>query len=109
MQRLAYGPLALTPAVFWRLTPREFTYLCEGYRARDHAQWQKLAWVVAHGLHCFGWDGDPQDLLPSPQTREDMVAETAEFDAALGLGQSYEAVMAAQRAKGLDKASQGPG
>jgi hypothetical protein len=45
------GELALTPDQFWRLTPREFQLMRDGFFRREDRAWQKLGilgtWVLA--------------------------------------------------------------
>ena len=54
LQQIAYGPLGLTPDVFWSLTYAEFVMMCEGYQERVKVQRHRDAWMLANLLqpHC---------------------------------------------------------
>ena len=54
MQKRAYGFLKLQPHEFWRLTPKEYMLMLEGYMDYDDSIMQKVAqlasWVTAPHL-----------------------------------------------------------
>lgn len=54
MQKIAYGFLKLQPHEFWRLTPKEYQLMVEGYKEYDYTIMQKVAqlasWVTAPHL-----------------------------------------------------------
>ena len=47
-EALAYGELQLKPWEFWRLTPREFRLMLEGFRRRQDRRWGVAAWLALH-------------------------------------------------------------
>jgi hypothetical protein len=53
-ERWAYGPLALAPRAFRRLSPRLFARLCAGYAWREERADERAAWVVANLMNASG-------------------------------------------------------
>jgi len=97
MIQFAVGPLGLTHDEFWALTPREYEELCIGYREREKAQWDKLAWLSAQIYNLYRKKGtkaftakdfidwDKIKTTPKHFSKADKIRTLQELDEELGL------------------------
>ena len=79
MQKIAYGFLNLQPHEFWRLTPKEYNLMVEGYKEYDYTIMQKVAqlasWVTAPHLKN---PVSPKKLLDAGNNKKDRRRTTPE-------------------------------
>lgn len=52
--------IGLKPDEFWRLTPREYEDVVDGYRARQQDEYRRAAWMVHYIV--AAWVKDPPDI-----------------------------------------------
>ena len=71
MERLAYGPLALKPWEFEKLTPAEFNQMVDGYRRRQETAEDTMAWALSLLLSPYSKTKiRPSMLLDRPSVAE---------------------------------------
>lgn len=85
MKRIAFGPLSLMPAQFWKLTLVEFNELVEGYKFRNRLEWERTAqlgaWVMQpHSKQALTIekligkrDGDKVKITPSKEVQKEQL------------------------------------
>ena len=60
---MAFGPLNLNHAQFWRSTPGELLELYEGFQWRDEHDWLKKSWQASQIMNSVGRSKKPANPL----------------------------------------------